>query len=78
MKKKVLLVVLAIMGLSFGLRAQEYWIEGFYERLGEGKYTLKHIQTNGIELDGKTNLQGTLYGEKTSVQGQDGLTGTMI
>lgn len=81
MKKSVLL--LTILMLLFPLMtnaqgyAQEYWIEGFYERLGANKYTLKDINTNGIKFDGKTGLSDTLYGKKIPLK-CNGVDATMI
>lgn len=57
--------------------AQEYWIEGFYERHGENQYTLKDIHTQGIYIDGKTSLSQTLYGEMRTIT-CDGLQADMV
>ena len=54
--------------VSFMTKAQEYWIEGFYERHGAGDYTLKDINTNGIKIDGRTRLTETLHGTKMHIR----------
>lgn len=77
MKKSILSVAFILAGLMSGINAQEYWIEGFYERHGEGQYTLKDVHTNGIRLDGKTSLSETLRGEKKRIP-CDGVEATMV
>lgn len=57
--------------------AQEYWIEGFYERHGAGDYTLKDVNTNGIKIDGRTILTETLHGDKVRIL-CDNVPATMI
>ena len=65
------------MMVSFMTKAQDYWIEGFYERHGAGNYTLKDVNTNGIKIDGKTRLLETLHGNKVH-RPCNGLEATMI
>ena len=77
MKKNILLTAFLLTGLFLGVSAQEYYIEGFYERHGEGKYTLKDVHTNGIYLNGKTSLSGTLPGTKKTIK-CDNLDATMV
>ena len=57
--------------------AQNYWIEGFYERHGAGNYTLKDVNTNGVKIDGKTRLTQTLHGNKMHIK-CDGVDATMV
>lgn len=77
MKKNVLFSVFLLSGVLLGLCAQEYYIEGFYERHGDGQYTLKNVHTNGIYLDGRTSMLKTIYGRKASIK-CDGLDATMV
>lgn len=77
MKKSFIFAAFLLSGLFFNLIAQEYYIEGFYERHGEGQYTLKDVHTNGIYLDGQTSLSKTIYGTKSSIT-CDGLNATMV
>lgn len=77
MKKSILTVTFILAGFIVGINAQEYWIEGFYERHGEGQYTLKDVHTNGIRLDGKTSLSETLRGDKKRIT-CDGVEATMV
>lgn len=76
MKKNILFAAFLLSGMLLGLCAQEYYIEGFYERHGDGNYTLKDIQTNGIYIDGKTILTKR-FGDKVSIM-CDGLKATMV
>jgi uncharacterized protein YegL len=77
MKKNILFSALLLSGMLVGLCAQEYYIEGFYERHGDGQYTLKNVHTNGIYLDGQTSLSKTINGTKASIK-CDGLDATMV
>lgn len=77
MKKRFLLLATMFLMVSLMTKAQEYWIEGFYERHGDGKYTLKDVHTQGIYLDGMTNLSYTLYGTKENII-CDGVPATMV
>lgn len=76
MKKNILLALFLLSGLFLGLGAQKYYIEGFYERHGDGEYTLKDITTNGIYIDGKTSITKR-FGDKVSIK-CDGLNATMV
>lgn len=76
MKKNILVAAFLLSGMFLGLSAQEYYIEGFYERHGDGNYSLKNIQTNGIYIDGKTSLSKK-FGDKVSIL-CDGLNATMV
>lgn len=77
MKKNILFAAFLLSGMLLGLCAQEYYIEGFYERHGNNQYTLKNVHTNGIYLDGQTSLSGSIYGKKVSIT-CDGLDATMV
>ncbi|MBO4739827.1 MAG: VWA domain-containing protein [Bacteroidales bacterium] len=49
--------------------AQEYWIEGFYERHAEGDYTLKDVHTKGITIDGKMEFPNKIFrGTKENIK----------
>lgn len=52
---------LLLIGLLFGAFAQEYYIEGYYERHGEGDYTLKNVHTYGITIGGKTEFPNVVF-----------------
>ncbi len=60
-----------------GINAQNYYIEGFYERHGEGEYSLKNVHTNGIYIDGRTNLTEIIWGSKEHIT-CDGIPATMV
>ena len=76
--KNVLFMTFLLLGMFLSANAQEkYWIEGFYERHGEGRYTLKDVHTNGIYLDGENSLTETLYGEKMTIKCNN-LDATMV
>ena len=77
MKKELFGIVFLLSGLFLGLNAQEYYIEGFYERHGEGEYSLKNVHTNGIYIDGKTNLTEIIWGSKEHIT-CDGIPATMV
>lgn len=77
MKRKFLLLTTLLLMVSVMTNAQEYWIEGFYERHGAGDYTLKDVNTNGIKIDGRTILTETLHGEKVHIKCGD-VPATMI
>lgn len=77
MKKKILLLTTLFLMVSVMTNAQEYWIEGFYERHGENQYTLKDIHTQGIYIDGKTSLSQTISGKKSQII-CDGLQADMV
>ena len=77
MKKSTLFTTLLFFGLLTGVSAQEYYIEGFYVRYGEGQYILKDVHTNGIYLNGKTSLIGTITGTKENIT-CDGIPATMV
>lgn len=60
------------LGFLIGAVAQdfdkEYFIEGFYQRLGEGKYTLTKVHTQGITIDGKTDFPEEVFpGDKVNI-----------
>lgn len=67
MKKHLLLTLSLIFGVILSVSAQDYWIEGFYERHGEGSYSLKNVHTQGIYLDGRTSLSETIFGKKENI-----------
>lgn len=75
--KKLLLLTLFAFGVFMCANAQDYYIEGFYERHGAGQYTLKNVRTNGIYLNGKTSLSETIRGSKERIL-CDGLEATMV
>ena len=77
MKRILFFTAIILTGMLCGIRAQEYYIEGFYERHGEGNYTLNNVHTNGIKLDGRTVLSETLYGDKKRIS-CDGVDATMV
>ena len=77
MKRRFLLLATLFMMVSFMTNAQDYWIEGFYERHGAGNYTLKDVNTNGIKIDGRTRLSETLRGNKMHIT-CDNVDATMI
>lgn len=60
MKKTFLLF--AFIGLVLCVTAQEeYYIEGFYQRHGEGKYTLTDVHTQGITMQGKNDFPERVF-----------------
>lgn len=63
--------------VSLMTKAQEYWIEGFYERHGAGNYTLKDVHTQGVYLDGQTSLPYSLQGTKERIY-CDNVEATMV
>lgn len=77
MEKKIVFTTLLLLGIFLNVNAQEYWIEGFYERHGEGQYSLKNVHTQGIYLDGRTNLTNTIYGTKENII-CDNINATMV
>ena len=58
-KFKSFCILFLFLGMFVSATAQEYWIEGFYERHAEGDYTLKDVHTKGITIDGKTEFPFT-------------------
>ena len=59
---KVKLLCAAILLLAcVGAQAQQNWIQGFYERHGDGDYTLTKVHTQGILIDGKTDLKDKTF-----------------
>ncbi len=62
-KIKTILVAAIFMLVGIGLNAQEYnsWIEGFYERHGEGRYTLKDVRTQGFTIDGRREFGDSAF-----------------
>lgn len=77
MKKRFLLLATLFLMVSLVTNAQEYWIEGFYERHGAGNYTLKDVITNGVKIDGHTRLTQTLHGNKMRIK-CDGVDASMV
>lgn len=77
MKRNIIFAAFLLSGILLGINAQEYYIEGFYERHGDGNYTLKDVHTNGIYLDGNTSLTETMRGEKKRIK-CDGVEATMV
>lgn len=75
--KNILFVTIFFLGMFLSANAQNYWIEGLYERLGEGRYTLKDVRTNGIYLNGQTRLTEQLSGEKRKIT-CDGVDANMV
>ena len=67
MKKTFLLF--AFIGLVLCVTAQEeYYIQGFYQRHGEGKYTLTDVHTQGITIDEKTAFPEEVFpGSKVKI-----------
>ena len=67
MKKTFLLF--AFIGLVLCATAQEeYYIQGFYQRHGEGKYTLTDVHTQGITIDEKTAFPEEVFpGSKVKI-----------
>jgi hypothetical protein len=69
---KKFLTLFLFLGIIIGASAQsydkEYFIEGFYQRLGEGKYTLTKVHTQGITIDGKTDFPEDVFpGDKVNI-----------
>lgn len=58
--KKIITTCLFLVVL-LGAFAQEYYIEGYYERHGEGDYTLKNVHTYGITIGGKTEFPNVVF-----------------
>lgn len=77
MKKHIIIAILLMTGMFLSVNAQDYYIEGFYERHGEGQYTLTNVNTQGIYLDGKTALTETIYGVKKHIT-CDQIDATMV
>lgn len=77
MRKRLFCTVFLLSGLLLGLNAQEYYIEGFYERHGEGDYSLKNVHTKGIYIDGETNLTEIIRGSKEHITCDD-IPATMV
>lgn len=77
MKRNIIFAAFLLSGILLGINAQEYYIEGFYERHGDGNYTLKDVHTNGIYLDGNTSLTETMRGEKKRITCDD-VEATMV
>lgn len=77
MKKHILLGLFLLLGMFCSISAQDYYIEGFYERHGSGNYTLKDVHCEGILIDGENSLSYTLRGSKKNIT-CDGLDATMI
>ena len=75
-----LCAIFLFLNIFVGATAQEYWIEGFYERHEEGNYTLKDVHTQGITIDGKTDFPGTIFrGNKVQLSNcRNGLAATMV
>lgn len=67
---KRIFLLFAFIGVIFCAAAQEeYYIEGFYQRHGEGKYTLTDVHTRGITIDGKTDFPKEVFpGNKVKIQ----------
>ena len=78
-KFKSFCIIFLFLGMFVSAAAQEYWIEGFYERHKDG-YTLTDVHTQGITIDGKTDLSDTIYsGAKVTVPNcRNGLPANMI
>lgn len=75
---KKIFLLFAFMGIILFINAQEYYIEGFYERHGEGKYTLTDVHTQGITIDGKTDFPNKVFsGAKSKIRCND-LEATLI
>lgn len=69
---------LLLISMLFGAFAQEYYIEGYYERHGEGDYTLKNVHTYGITIGGKTEFPNVVFnGSKQHIR-CDQLEATLI
>lgn len=66
---KKILTLFLFLGLFLYVSAQEeYYIEGFYQRHGEGKYTLTQVHTQGITIDGKTDFPEDVFpGDKVNI-----------
>ncbi|MBO6050715.1 MAG: VWA domain-containing protein [Bacteroidales bacterium] len=64
------LTLFLFLGLFLYVGAQEeYYIEGFYQRHGEGKYTLTQVHTQGITIDGKTDFPDEVFpGDKVNIK----------
>ena len=77
MKKNIILTAFLLMGMLFGANAQDPYIEGFYERHGEGQYTLTDVHTHRIYLNGRTVLPETIHGEKKRIL-CDNIHATMV
>ena len=77
MKKSIIFTAFLFLGFFMGINAQNYYIEGFYERHGEGEYSLKNVHTNGIYIDGRTNLTEIIWGSKEHIT-CDGIPATMV
>lgn len=76
--KNVLFMTFLLLGMFLSANAQEeYWIEGFYERHGEGRYTLKDVRTKGIYLNGQNYLTETLSGTKKTIK-CDNMDATLV
>lgn len=77
MKKCIILTTILLLGMVMCAFAQEYYIEGFYERHGEGQYTLTDVHTHGIYLNGRTVLPETIRGTKNRIL-CDNIEATMV
>lgn len=77
MKKNIFFTAFLFLGFFMGINAQNYYIEGFYERHGEGEYSLKNVHTNGIYIDGETSLTEKIWGSKEHIT-CDGIPATMV
>jgi len=75
--KRLYLTVFFLLGLLMGASAQDYYIEGFYERHGEGQYTLTDVHTHGIYLNGRTVLPEAIHGVKNRIL-CDNIVATMV
>lgn len=55
MKKNIILTAFLLIGLFLGVRAQDYYIEGYYE-IKNNRHYLNNVITHGITIDGKTSI----------------------
>lgn len=76
---KRIFLLFALIGIFLYANAQEeYYIQGFYQRHGEGKYTLTDVHTQGLTIDGKTDFPDEIFsGEKIKIECK-GLDATLI
>lgn len=77
--KKISFTIIFLFGIILSVSAQEYYIEGFYERHGNGNYTLKNVHTQGITIDGQTNFPTKVFqGKKVHIPCEDNVEATLV